>query len=88
MGLLHKLFHVDCAEANNCCDKAQYRNASFGEKMKLLVHLAYCKACRRYTNRNRKLTKLVDRSNLKPCSEAQKKQWKETIEKEYAKNNT
>ena len=88
MGLKNKLFHIDCAEANNCCDKAQYNNASLTEKLKLLFHLAMCKACRKYTNRNQKLTKLVDRSNLQSCSQTQKKQWKETIEKEYVKNNT
>ncbi|APU67548.1 hypothetical protein [Christiangramia flava] len=87
MGFLQKLFHIDCAEANNCCDKAQYRNANFFDKCRLMLHLAYCKACRKYTSKNKKLTKLMENSRIERCTEAQKKQWKDAIQKEYAKEN-
>lgn len=78
---------IDCSQANNCCDKAQYKDAKPAERLKLLFHLAFCKACREYTKKNHKLSKLVEKSKLQICPEERKKQWKESIEKEYAKNN-
>ncbi|OSS40134.1 hypothetical protein C723_1251 [Christiangramia flava JLT2011] len=52
-----------------------------------MLHLAYCKACRKYTSKNKKLTKLMENSRIERCTEAQKKQWKDAIQKEYAKEN-
>jgi hypothetical protein len=75
----------DCAEAGYCCDKKQYNEASFLEKIKMLLHLAICRPCRKYTSNNTKLTKLIKESNLKSCPEEEKKMWKETIEKEISK---
>jgi hypothetical protein len=75
----------DCAEASYCCDKKQYNEASLLEKIKMLLHLAICGPCRKYTSNNTKLTKLIKESNLKSCLEEEKKMWKETIEKEISK---
>lgn len=87
MGRLRRLFFIDCSEANNCCDKSQYKDANTLEKARLFIHLAYCKACRKYTFRNRKLSRLLKKSHLKPCPEEQKKAWKKQIEKETASNS-
>ena len=50
---------IACEEANHNCDKSQYNEASIWEKVKLTFHLIYCKACRKYSSNNAKLTKLV-----------------------------
>ncbi len=50
---------VSCTEANHFCDKNQYKEATFWEKVKLNIHVLYCSACRKYSSRNSKLTKLV-----------------------------
>ncbi|MCJ7757805.1 MAG: hypothetical protein MUP24_06620 [Gillisia sp.] len=75
----------NCAEAGYCCDKKQYNEASFVEKIKILFHLALCKPCRKYSSNSTKLTKLIEKSNLKSCPEEEKKIWRETIEKEISK---
>jgi hypothetical protein len=75
----------DCTEAGYCCDKKQYNEASFLEKIKMLFHMALCKPCRDYSSKNTKLTKLIEKSDLKPCPEEDKKIWKQTIEKEISK---
>ncbi|MCM4157488.1 hypothetical protein [Gramella sp. AN32] len=85
MGVKKKNFLIDCSEAGICCDKAQYKDASFSEKAKLLIHLIYCKICRKRTFRNSKLTKLIKESKLQSCPEDQKKVWKEQIQ---TKNTT
>ncbi|TVZ26961.1 hypothetical protein JM83_1968 [Gillisia sp. Hel_I_86] len=73
---------IDCSEAAYCCDKNQYKEASVTEKLKMLLHLIYCKKCRKYSSHNRHLTELIERSNIKTCTEEEKKEWREEIEKE------
>lgn len=50
---------VNCDTACIICDKAQYKEASFMDKLCLLLHLASCKSCRNYVRNNKKLTKRV-----------------------------
>lgn len=77
-----KTFLVDCSEAATCCDKSQYKEASVIEKVKMLLHLLLCKNCRRYSSRNTKLTKLIEKSNIQTCTEEEKKQWQNKIKEE------
>jgi len=60
-----------CEKANHVCDKIQYKEASFVEKIKLNFHLLICRACRKYTSKNQKLTKVVKDSKVEclNCSE-------------------
>ncbi len=80
----NKIF-VECHEANHYCDKNQYKEASLFEKVKLSIHLLYCKACRKYSANNNKLTKLVNNSQVQSIEEDQKQAMKKLLEKELAK---
>ena len=80
-----KAIFIDCSEAAHSCDKAQYNEASLYEKMKIHLHIFFCKPCKNYTKQNTKLTKLIEESNLKTCSEDEKKVWKEEIENHKTK---
>ncbi|MFV8224976.1 hypothetical protein [Christiangramia aquimixticola] len=88
MSKKNKFFFMDCSAAAICCDKAQYQEANFFEKIKLSFHLLLCKTCRKFSSRNRRLTDLMEDAKLKTCSEEQKKQWKENIKKEYSGQRT
>ena len=74
---------IQCDEANYVCDKAQYKNASLWEKIKLNLHLIYCRACRKYSNTNTKLTTVIKNSNIecldKKCKEKMKKELDQAI---------
>lgn len=76
-------------KANLICDKAQYQEASFWEKLNLLVHLIRCGHCRNYTKNNKKLSKLIKSSNVKcmnkACKEAMKKEFNKAL-KEHSIN--
>ncbi|MDX1461616.1 MAG: glycine dehydrogenase [Marinirhabdus sp.] len=76
---------IPCDEANHTCDKNQYREASFLELIKLNIHLIYCRACRKYTAQNTKLTKLFKKSDLKTMPLEQKVAIKERLRQEMAK---
>jgi hypothetical protein len=76
---------LPCDKANHVCDKTQYKEASFWEKIKLSIHLLYCKACRKYTKNNTKLTKLISKEPVKMDTSA-KQSLKSAFEQELAKH--
>ena len=78
---------ISCEEANHNCDKSQYKEASFWEKISLNIHLIYCRACRKYSTRNTKLSKLMKNENVDCMDESEKAALKNAFEKELAKNN-
>ena len=82
---MSKLF-LKCDEANNICDKSQYHEASFIEKIKLTIHLIYCKACRLYSSNNAKLTNCISKSQVTCLDESKKNEIKKSLEKELVKN--
>ena len=79
-------FIIPCKEANHNCDKTQYKESSFSEKLKLYAHLVYCRACRQYTKNNMKLTKLIDKSEVtcldRDCKKRMKKEFNAALDKE------
>lgn len=76
---------IPCDEANHVCDKTQYKEATLWEKIKLSIHLLYCKACREYTKNNTKLTKLVTRKPIEMDTSA-KEDLKSAFEQKLAKH--
>ena len=78
---------LSCQEANHVCDKNQYKEATFWEKVKLNIHLIYCRACRKYTARNMKLTKTIKADKIEVMDKTAKDQLKTAFEKELAKHN-
>jgi hypothetical protein len=52
-------FLIKCDEATLICDKTQYKEANFLEKLKLSFHLMTCKHCKVYTEQNSVVTKVL-----------------------------
>jgi hypothetical protein len=77
---------IPCNEANHVCDKAQYKEATLWDKIKLNIHLIYCRACRKYSQNNAKLTNIVKDSKVtcldKKCKEVMKKDLIKAIKEE------
>ncbi len=78
---------IPCNEANHVCDKSQYKESSFLEKVKLNLHLLYCKACRKYSKNNSKLSSLVKNSKITCMNKNDKECLKKDFEKAIEKNN-
>ncbi len=76
---------MKCEKANHVCDKNQYKEASFLEKVKLTIHLIYCRACRKYSVRNNKLSDAIKISDLKSISKEDKNDLKERLQQELSK---
>ncbi|MFK5983042.1 MAG: hypothetical protein QM499_09020 [Flavobacteriaceae bacterium] len=76
---------MKCQEAGHVCDKNQYKEANFMERLRLAMHLMYCSACRKYSFNNNKLTKALKKSDVKTISETDKNSLKEQLQKEMSK---
>ena len=70
---------ASCEKANHVCDKTQYKEATLWEKIKLNIHLLYCRACREYTKNNQKLSRAIKKSDVQ-CLDCKDK---ETMKTEF-----
>ena len=73
---------ISCEKAALICNKTQYREATFMEKLKLKLHLFMCKNCPQFSRKNTKLTSLCEQAGLKSLSEADKQKMKELLKEE------
>ena len=64
---MFKFIKINCQEANDLCNKSQYEDISFFEKIKLNIHLMHCKICALYTKQNQLLTKTY-KQKAKTCN--------------------
>lgn len=76
-----KLF-VNCEKAGHYCDKCQYEEAGFWEKLKLRFHVAVCHACKKHAQRNKKLTQLLQNPKVKKMPESCRKRLLKEIDQE------
>ena len=53
-------FFISCNEATTICDKNQYKEARFIDKLKLTIHLLLCKLCKCYSKQNSVMSKVYD----------------------------
>ncbi len=55
---------ISCDEAAIICNKKQYKEATFIEKIKLVMHLLICKTCSSFSRKNAEFTSLCDKAPL------------------------
>ncbi len=70
---------ISCEEAAIICNKSQYKEATFLEKMKLRFHLFMCKTCSAFTKKNTEFTTLCEKANLQSLSEMEKVKMKKEL---------
>ena len=63
---------ISCEKAAIICNKTQYNEATFLEKLKLRFHLFMCKTCSAFTKKNTQFTTLCEKANLQSLSEEEK----------------
>ncbi|MBM1106075.1 hypothetical protein JQC67_08010 [Aurantibacter crassamenti] len=73
---------TSCEKAAVICNKAQYNEASFLDKLKLRFHLFACKNCTVHSEKNAKLTSICEKAKLRSLSEQEKVLMKEFLKKE------
>lgn len=71
---------ISCEKAEEICNKAQYNEATFLEKLRLWFHVFMCKICAQFTKKNTELTALCRKADLKSLSEAEKTEMKQGLQ--------
>ena len=79
-------FFISCEEAKHICDKSQYGEASFWEKVKLSIRLSWCHITRAYSSNNNKLTKLVKTSKIQAIEKDRKEEMQRKLQEEISKH--
>ncbi len=75
---------LSCAEAAELCTKAEYKETSLREKIRLKLHLYFCRTCKDYHKNNKKLSGLLKKADLKTCSSQEKEHLKNKIKSEHS----
>jgi glutamate synthase domain-containing protein 2 len=83
---MSKKILIKCDEASTICDKSQYCEASFYDKVRLQIHLFICKKCGLYSKQNKMMTRLfkvqTTHQHEEHLSEADKHDLKEKLKQE------
>ncbi len=67
---------ISCEEAVIICNKSQYHEATFFERLKLKFHLFICKTCSKFSKQNTQLTSLCAKAHLQTLTELDKQEMK------------
>lgn len=68
-----------CKDVEIICTKAQYKEASLLEKIKIKLHVLFCKTCKSFSKKNTKLTSLCSEANLRTLPYEEKEKMKENL---------
>tara|TARA_R110002049_G_scaffold67188_1_gene174635 strand:+ start:3967 stop:4197 length:231 start_codon:yes stop_codon:yes gene_type:complete len=71
---------ISCEKAAKICNKTQYKEASFLEKISLRIHLLICKNCPQFAKKNTAFTSLCEKAKLRSLSESEKIEMKQKLE--------
>lgn len=71
---------ISCDEAAIICNKKQYKEATFVEKIRLIIHLFVCKTCSKFSKKNAELTTLCDKAPLHCLPEKEKEVMKKELQ--------
>jgi hypothetical protein len=63
---------ISCDQAAETCDKAQYKEASLWQKLLMKMHHIVCRICRIQSKKNGKLTKVIQKADLKTLPSEEK----------------
>lgn len=75
---------ISCEKAAKICNKKQYKEATFLEKISLYIHLAICKTCPKFSRKNTQFTSLCEKAHLQSLTENEKVEMKQKLQKEVA----
>lgn len=70
---------ISCEKAAIISNKKQYNEATFGERLNLWLHLLICKVCTKFQKKNKQLTSLCNKAEIKVLSTEEKLEMKEQL---------
>ena len=70
---------ISCEQAATICNKSQYNEATWRQRVQLFAHLLVCKTCAKFSRRNKQLTQLCSEAEINRLSDAEKDMLKSTL---------
>jgi len=83
---MSKKIMINCDEASTICDKSQYCEAGFFDKLRLQMHLFLCKKCGLYSEQNKTMSKIFKTHLLNHSHMSLKKKDKEALKTHFEKH--
>lgn len=80
-------FTSKCKKTTHICDRNQYKEIGFLERITMTFHFLLCKGCREYSKRNGKLTKTIETAQIKTLLPEQKQALKNRLSQEIKKTS-
>ncbi|NER15131.1 hypothetical protein GWK08_16875 [Leptobacterium flavescens] len=80
------IFFITYEEAQHICNKLQYGEATFWERVKLNFRLLWCRITNEYTRKNTKLTSLCEMADLKVMDDKKKDELKDMLNKQLSES--
>ncbi len=71
-----------CRSSRTSAIKPNIRKQVSRKRLRLKLHLFFCKTCKNYYQDNKKLSNLLKKANLKSCSDQEKEMFKQKIQNE------
>ncbi len=73
---------ISCEEAMHICDKAQYDEASWWEKIELNIRLSWCHFTKAYAKKNNQLSIFIKQHKIECLKQNERKQLQKTFEQQ------
>ena len=80
MSRLKNLQQHYCEKHSVFCDKCEYNEASYWERLKLKFHLFMCGGCREYSKKNTNLSKALKNANLSHLTSEEQESFKHMLQ--------
>ena len=81
---MKKLF-ISHEQAKHICDKRQYGEATFPERVKLSIRIAWCRLTKAYSKKNNELTSTIKQADMSCLNQTEREKLQHQFEKELRK---
>lgn len=68
-----------CKDVEIICTKIQYNEATLLDKIKIRIHVLFCKTCQKFSKKNTELTSLCSKANIKTLPNEDKEKMKDEL---------
>lgn len=73
---------ISCEEAIHICDKAQYDEASWWEKIELKIRISWCHITKDYAQKNMRLSSFIKQHKVECLQRKERKQLQKEFEQQ------
>ncbi|MDT0293997.1 hypothetical protein ACFQ3R_06565 [Mesonia ostreae] len=85
MSKTEELHQSNCEKYGVFCEKCQYNEASYWERLKLKFHLLFCGGCRKYSKKNTHLSAAIRNAKFSNLTPEEQENFKQMLQSNFVK---